>query len=274
MSISVLILTYNEEKNLPACLDTVSWSDDIIVFDSCSTDRTVEIAREAGARIYQRPFDNERNQRAASLKLDFKYPWVYNPDADEVTPPDLRDEMLSLIADPKRTEVAYRVRFKVMFFGRWIRRSSLYPTWVVRLFRPEKISFDRLINLTYNVDGPEGRLTSHFLHYTFNNGISAWYEKHNKYSSAEAEEKIKSLAEPLNWTDLRGDTVNRRKFLKQLAFRLPCRPFVVFVYIYFLRLGMLDGLIGLRYCLMRATYEFMIDLKTRELMRRKKGLPI
>ena len=93
--ISCLILTLNEEQNLPRCLESLRWCDDIVVLDSFSTDRTVEIARAAGARVVQRKFDNGRDHRAAALKLQFKYPWVYIPDADEVTPAELRDEMLA-----------------------------------------------------------------------------------------------------------------------------------------------------------------------------------
>jgi glycosyltransferase involved in cell wall biosynthesis len=91
--ISVLILTRNEEEMLPRCLEAVRWSDDIIIFYSFSTDRTIEIAKSFGARVFQRAFDNERDQRAASLQLQFKHPWVYNPDADEITTAELRDEM-------------------------------------------------------------------------------------------------------------------------------------------------------------------------------------
>ena len=90
MSISALILTFNEEQNLPACLESLKWCDDVVVLDSFSTDRTVEIAESAGARVVQREFDDEKSQREASLKLSFRYPWVYNPDADEITPPELR----------------------------------------------------------------------------------------------------------------------------------------------------------------------------------------
>ena len=110
MSISVLILTLNEEQNLPACLDSLAWCDDIVVLDSFSTDRTVEIAEARGARVYQRRFDGERNQRSYGLKeIAFKHPWVYLPDADEVTPDELRDEMLAIAADPARAR-AVRAR--------------------------------------------------------------------------------------------------------------------------------------------------------------------
>ncbi len=216
--ISVLILTHNEAQNLPRCLEALKWSDDVVVLDSFSTDDTVEIAKAAGARVIQRKFDNERNQRTYSIQdIAFKYPWVYNPDADEVTPSELRDEMLATVADPKRHAVAYRLRFKTMFMGKWLRFSSLYPTWVVRLFRPNSLTFERSINLIYKVNGPVGELQSHFLHYTFNNGLDAWFAKHNYYSHHEAVETLQSLDRGLHcWPDLLNfkEPSKRRRALK------------------------------------------------------------
>lgn len=275
--ISVLVLTLNEGKNLESCLEAVSWSDDIVVFDSYSTDRTLEIAKMTGARVIQSKFDNELDHRTASLKLNFKYPWVYNPDADEITTPELRDEMLTIVSDTKRTEVAYRVRFKSMFMGKWIRHSSLYPTWVMRLFKPEKIRFERTTNLTYIADGTVGFLQSHFEHYSFKNGLNSWIEKHNKYSWHEAQEAIKHIKEVrLDWFALLdfGDPVRRRHILKELSFRLPFRPTLRFLYMYFFRLGFLDGWPGLTYCRLLSMYEQMIVLKMKEIRRREKGLPI
>lgn len=271
--ISVLILTRNEERNLPAVLANVCWSDDIVVFDSFSTDRTVEIAKAAGARVVQRVFDNERSQREASLAVGFKHKWVYNPDADEIAEPELIREMQDAVGMGDAGPVAYRVRFKTMFFGKWIRRSSLYPTWVVRLFQPAHISFERDINLVYVVDGAEGRFRSHFLHYTFNNGISAWFEKHNKYSDKEAVESQRELR-PLGVSVrklLSRSSVDRRRALKEISIRMPFRPFFRFIYMYFGRAGFLDGRAGLTYCAMLTVYEYMIVLKVREAKLRKKG---
>ncbi len=269
--ISVLILTMNEERNICACLEAVSWSDDVVVLDSGSTDKTLEIARSMGARILERPFDDENTHRSYSIhKIKFKYPWVYNPDADEITTPALRDEMLAAVNTSQF--VAYRVRFKTMFMGRWIRYASLYPTWVVRLFRPERISFSRNINLQYHVDGLEGRLEAHFEHHTFNNGFNAWFDKHNRYSWKEAQETVKSLDLGFQWKHLiLGNQVVRRKALKELSFRLPGRPLLRFIYMYFVKLGFLDGVRGWLYCCMLSVYEFMIVLKVRELKRRCSG---
>jgi glycosyltransferase involved in cell wall biosynthesis len=274
MSVSVLILTLNEEANLPRCLESLRWCDDIVVFDSFSNDRTVQIAKAAGARVVQRAFDNERDHRTASLQVGFKHAWTYNPDADEITPPELRAEMLQVVGDHTRNEVAYRVRFKTMFQGKWIRHCSLYPTWVVRLFQPEKISFERSINLRYVVHGLEGRLQNHFEHYSFNKGLNAWLEKHNRYSWHEALESLKSLsAHQLKWSEIfNPDPVRRRRALKEFSFRLPFRPSLRFLYMYFCRWGFLDGRAGFDYCRLLSIYEQMIVLKMSELRRRAQGL--
>jgi len=269
--ISVLVLTFNEEVNLGACLTSLSWSDDIVVIDSLSTDRTVEIARDMRARVVERRWESEWEQRTASLRVGFKYPWVYNPDADEVTPQSLSDEMRKVVADCCRAEVAYRVRFKHMFMGRWLKHSSLYPTWVVRLFRPERVRFERMVNLRYVIDGPVGTLKQHFEHYPFNKGFNAWIDKHNRYSSQEAQEALKTRQTgAMPWPALISrDPVRRRDALKELSFRLPFRPALRFFYAYVLRFGFLDGLPGLTYCQLMAWYEYMIDLKIKEIERRE-----
>lgn len=276
MSISILILTKDEEVNLPLCLEAATWSDDVVVLDSGSSDRTVEIARSFGARVFERPWDNEPAQRGYSLTLPFKYPWVYNPDADEVATPSLIAEMRTTVANSANDAVCYRVRRKDMLMGRWLRHASLYPTWLPRLFRPDKIRFERLINMNYLADGPEGRLREHMIHYSFNKGLAAWLEKHNAYSTAEASEAMRILTETkIDWRPLFSrSAVERRKALKNLSFRMPMRPILRFLYNYIVRGGVLDGRAGLMYCRLVMMYEFMIDIKVQEMRRREKGLPI
>ena len=277
MSISVLIMTLNEEKNLPACLASLAWCDDIVVLDSYSTDGTVEIAQAAGARVYQRAHDTESRQRTYGLKeIEYKYPWVYTPDADEVTPSDLRDEMLAIARDAARPESSFRIRYKNMFMGRWIKHSSLYPTWITRLVRPDRVRYERDAHSRCLTEGPEGRLNAHFIHYSFNKGMNAWYDKHNRYSSSEARETVTSLREKrVPWRDLlSGVPEVRRRALKELSMRLPFRPAARFFYMYVLRGGFLDGREGYHYCQLLAAYEYMIVIKTEELRRRENGLPV
>lgn len=277
MRVSVLILARNEEHNLPRCLEAVQWSDDIVVLDDSSTDCTADIAREMGARVVRRSAGQEREQRTYSLrKIAFKHPWVYNPDADEVTPTDLRDEILRVVSDDRRPEVGYRVRFKNMFMGKWIRHSSLYPTWVMRLFRPERIRFERSTNLTYVADGPVGYLKCHFLHYSFRKGLDSWREKHVRYAAFEAEECLKDLnGGNVDWMGLLllGDPVRRRRALKQLSSRLPWRPTLRFTYMCFIRMGILDGRAGLEYCRLLAWYERMIVEQMKLLRKQPTALP-
>jgi len=276
-NVSVLILTLDEEANLPACLASVGWSDDIVVLDSFSRDRTVEIAKSFGARVYQRHFDSEPVQRRYGLQeISYKHRLVYLPDADEITPPALRDEILSVARAPGRTEVAFHVRSRTMFMGRWLRWSGLYPTWFVRLVEPQRVRFEREINLRTVADGPEGKLAGHLLHYTFNKGLNAWYDKHNRYSWHEARETLRSLEkERIDWVSaLIGTGAKRRRALKTLSFRLPCRPLLRFLYMYVLRGGFLDGRAGFVYCRLLMTYETMIVTKMIEIRRRERGLPL
>src|SRR5215470_4926000 len=130
MGISILILTLDEEANLGACLDSVAFSDDVVVLDSFSKDRTVEIARERGVRLYQRAFDNYAAQRNYGLRdVEYRHPWVLMLDADERVPEDLRREMEAATGAAAGTVALFRMRRRDHLFGRWIPRSTGYPTW-------------------------------------------------------------------------------------------------------------------------------------------------
>ena len=266
-NISVLILTLNEERNLEACLRAVSWSDDVVVFDSFSTDRTVEIAKDWGARVIQRHFDDERSHRTASLRTLFKHSWVFNPDADEIATKELSLEMLDAVAGAAPDAAAFRMRRKDMFMGLWIRHSSLYPTWFARLFRPERIRFERTINLNCVVDGPDFKLEHHLLHYSFNKGLDEWFTKHNKYSRAEAFESLQSLkSRSVDWHSIISrNPLQRRRALKEISCRVPFRPLARFLYMYVARRGFLDGIPGFHFCCLVSFYEYMICLKMKEL---------
>jgi glycosyltransferase involved in cell wall biosynthesis len=276
---SVLVLTLNEEINLQRCLDSLRWSDDVIVLDSFSSDRTVEIAKANGAKVVQRKFDNwSSHQNWAVGNIPFKYPWVYYSDADEVVSPELVSAIEAAVtADPAgRKEVAYAVRRKEMLWGRWLRHSSMYPVWILRLFRPEKIRWERLVNPVAVVDGPVGHLSRDIIHYSFSKGLHEWVVKHNKYAQFEAQEALRSLKHGLSdfWGMFAvGDPVRRRKAMKAMSFRLPFRPLLRFIYMYILKLGFLDGWPGLTYCRLIAMYEFFIDLNVKEMRRKERRLP-
>jgi len=276
MSVSVFILTLNEEINLDACLESVAWCDDIVVLDSLSTDRTVEIARARGARVVKRAFDNwSAHQNWAVQNIEFQHPWVFYLDADERCDSELRDEVLRK-AQPDAAEAAFRIRRKDFYMGRWLKHAQLYPTWFVRLFRPSKIRYERLVNPVAIVEGATGVLDAHIMHYPFSHGVSHWIARHNKYSDMEAIEATKVLdgQRTASGTLFSRDPNNRRRAMKDLFFRLPARPLVKFVYYYFWRRGFLDGRPGFTYATLQAIYEYLIVCKRLELQRRKDKLPI
>lgn len=274
--VSVLILTLNEEENLAQCIESCRWSDDIVVFDSYSTDRTQDIARAAGVTFLQRRFDNYAAQRNAALNdVRYKHEWVLMVDADERTPPDLVVEIAAAVAAADPDTALYRMRRKDYFLGRWLRRSSGYPSWFGRLVRRGRVRVEREVNEQYVADGHIRHLDGHLLHYPFNKGIAYWYERHNRYSTMEAREKISARRAGLSWAALVSrDPTLRRGAMKQIVYRLPFRPAVWFLYLYVIRLGFLDGRAGFAYSCMRASYEMIIDLKVVEFERRNRGEPV
>jgi glycosyltransferase involved in cell wall biosynthesis len=274
VSVSVLILTLNEETNIAACLESLSWCDDVVVFDSLSTDRTRAIAEERGARVVTRVFDNwSAHQNWAVTHIEFRYPWVLYLDADERCQPELRDDVLHR-AREDAPEAAFRIRRKDFFMGRWLKHAQLYPSWFVRLFRPQRIRYERLVNPVAVVDGPIGELDGHIIHYPFSHGISHWVARHNRYSDMEAIEAAKVRETRTSGSVWSRDPNERRRALKDIFFQLPARPLIKFLYYYGWRRGFLDGRAGFTYATLQAFYEYLIVCKGVELERHRRGLPI
>ncbi len=278
MTVSTLILTLNEEINIGACLESLSWCDDIVVLDSLSTDTTRVVAERFGARVITRAFDNwSAHQNWAVGNIEFRHPWVLYLDADERCPADLRDEVLKR-AHPQASECAFKIRRKDYFMGRWLKHAQLYPSWFVRLFRPTRIRYERLVNPVASVDGPTGELEAHIVHYPFSHGVSHWIARHNRYSDMEAIEAAKVRGAGIGGSRIGAlwskDPNERRQTQKDLFFRMPARPLVKFLYYYAWRRGFLDGRAGLTYSMLQAIYEYMIACKGVELERRRRGLPV
>ncbi len=134
--VSCLIYTLNEEANLPHCLKSLRWCDDVVVVDSFSTDRTEAIAREAGAQFVQHEFTGFGDQRNWSLEtITLRHPWALILDADERVRPEMAAELAMRLANVSANVGAFQMRRRFYIWGKWLRRSSLYPTWVVRLVR-------------------------------------------------------------------------------------------------------------------------------------------
>ena len=274
--ISVLVPTRNEEQDLPGCLRSVAWSDDVHVYDSYSDDQTTNIAEQFGARIIRRPDQlrdlpfggNEAEHRNWALQnISFRHSWVFHLDADERVTPALRAQLAAAAADPG-SRAAFRVQRRDFLFGTWLRHAQASP-YYIRLFRPEHTRYERLINPLTLVDGTVGQVEGYLDHFPFSKGIAHWVTKHNHYSTLEALEIAASRGARTRddlWRALwSGDFHVRRAAQKELFYRLPARPLLKFLLLYFVKRGFLDGRAGLTYARMQSIYEYLIVLKTREL---------
>ena len=278
LRVSVLILTKNEQQDLPGCLDSVRWCDDVHVYDSGSTDDTVAIAQAQGARVTARtyadhsaPFGgDEAAHRTWGLRhIPFQHPWVLMLDADERCTPELMQAIAAMLAS-QDGHAAYRIQRRDHFLGTWIRHVTPSP-FNIRLIQPQAVHYERIINPVTVVHGSVGELDAHFNHYPFSKGLSHWFAKHNGYSSFEARHIVDGgrTGDAFSWrlALFAPDANERRRHQKALYYRLPMRPLVMFLGLYIGKRGFLDGRAGLVYATLRAIYEYMIVLKTEELRR-------
>lgn len=272
MNVSILILTHNEAANLPACLDALTWCNDILVIDSGSTDDTVEIARQRGARILTRPFDDFAGQRNFGLEVgNFRHDWILHLDADEI----VTDAFLAALrALPETTAVdAWRVPFKTIFFGKWLKHAGMWPTYQVRLGHAQRLRFVQVGHGQREDLPPErvGEFPEALLHYSFSHGLRRWLDKHVRYAADEAAVIVTEPQQPgaLRAMLFGADRTTRRRGAKALAAGLPlfARPLARFVYVYLVRRGFIDGGPGFVYAVMLSVYEAMIALLVYEARR-------
>lgn len=221
MNISVVVITKNEEANIERCLRSVDWADEVVVLDSGSTDRTVEISRELGARVSVTtdwPGFGPQKNRALELATG---DWVLSLDADEWVTPDLRDEILNAISDPNGA-TAFRVPRLSSFCGRFMRHSGWWPDYVTRLFRRGAARFsDDVVHERVIAEGKTGTLREPIMHETFVD-LDELLQKMNNYSSLAAQEM---------W-----DGGRKAGFAGAVL-----RGLWAFIRTYFLRGGFLDG---------------------------------
>jgi len=262
--LSVLILTYNEELNVEDCIRSLPWTGDVWVLDSGSTDGTATIAERCGAKVVERPFSGYASQRNYGLSLPFGNDWIVMLDADERMTPELAAEIERRVREAADDIAMFRVRRKDLVVGKWLKRSSGYPTWFPRVFRKGRVCVKREINEVYASDGRAIQLNEHIEHLPMSKGIEWWFDRHNRYSSEEARLLLKTSGklEHEGWQAERlTDPARRRQLMKTILYHLPFRPALVFLYLYVVRLGFLDGKAGFAFCRMRLAYELMIDVK-------------
>jgi len=252
MKISVAIIAFNEADRIGDALKSCRGvADEIVVVDSFSTDRTVEIAREHGARVCQHAFADFGSQKNFALD-EAQYEWVLNLDADERLSGELREEILKLKGSRGEIVAAcFSIKRKTFYLGRWIRHSGWYPDRKVRLFKKEKSRWSGRVHEALLVDGEMGRLDGDILHYTYRD-MDDHIKRMNRYSAMQAE-----------------DIAARGK--KCLFFRFLILPWVTFLRFYIWKLGMLDGFPGLVIALVSSWATAMKYLKAIAIKRQMGG---
>lgn len=266
MNFSVLVLTLNEERDLPRCLASVAACDDVVVLDSGSADQTRALAAAAGARVFHRDFDNFAGQRNhAQQSVPFRHAWVFHLDADEQMTAELAAEC---DAAARRSEYdGFFVAPRMMYSGRWIPHCTDYPAYQARFVRAPQFRFVQVGH--GQREDPRmrlGHLRANYLHDLSSGGDGEWIEKHHRYAREEA--RTHAASGPLDWFALVArDPLVRRRALKRASYGLPGRPMLRFLYQYGLRRGFLDGRPGLQYCRLLARYESFAVAELRRLRR-------
>jgi hypothetical protein len=254
---SVVILTLNEERALAPCLESVRECDDVVVLDSGSTDGTVALARAAGASVHHHPFETFAQQRThADTRLPLRHPWVFHLDADERFTPALFAECAAWPADAPFDGALAAPR--MLYQGHWLRRCTDYPAYQARFVRRGVFRWVDVGHGQREEPGTRlGRLQAPYDHEMMIHGEKEWVAKHRRYAAQEAAAHRRE-ARPLS-DEVRAlvssDPLLRRRALKRISQRLPCRAALRLVYQYVLRGGFLDGGPAWRYCRLLAGYE-------------------
>ena len=287
--VSVLIPVKNEQANIVECLRHVLWANQIILVDSHSTDQTIPLAQAMGAEVYQFDYSKEgwpKKKNWALANIPWRNPWVLIIDADEHMTPGLSDEIRRVVTGASPPEAGshdgYWINRRFMFMGRWIKGCGYYPSYNLRLLKHPSGRYERIGNLgdTGSGDnevhehivldtGTGGYLQGHLLHYAYPD-LTTWIEKHNRYTTWEAHAMASGNQSTLPASPI-GGPIARRRWLKKIVRRLPCRPTLRFLYSYILKRGFLDGYPGYVMCRMLAWYEFTSIAKYKEMKNQKQS---
>lgn len=279
--LAVVVLTYNEKANLPACLASLDGlASELFVVDSGSTDGTTDIARAAGATVVEHPFENYAEQRNwAQEHLPISSEWVLHLDADERLTPDLVDEINRVLQEPTADADGFLLRKRTIFMGRWIRHGGHYPSYHLRLFRRDRgFCEERLYDQHFLVRGPVRRLRHDYLDVVASD-LATWATRHVRWAGLEAREMLRGGGQKGERVRSRvfGNPIERRRWRRErLLWRLPLflRAFGYWGYRYFVRLGFLDGIEGLIFHFLQGCwYRFLVDAYIYEARRRAAGVP-
>jgi glycosyltransferase involved in cell wall biosynthesis len=267
-TLTALVPTFNEERNIRDCLTCLTWVDQLIVVDSFSTDKTVEIAREFTDQVVQHEYVNSATQKNWAMStLPIKGEWTLIVDADERVVPELAQEIQEMLAGEDPPYSGYFVNRRNLFFGHWIKHAGMYPSWNLRLFRTGQGVYE-----TKEVDadvylrdgGKVGYLRHDMLHYSFPT-IESCINRINRYSGWDARERRKPREIVDDKAVVAGATGHARTLARRVYEKLPAKPLVLFLYMYLLKGGFLDGRAGYYTCGLWAFREFVTGAKYWEL---------
>lgn len=277
LPLTAIILTRDEAGNIADCLAGLARVDDVVILDSGSTDGTIEAARVArpDVRVFEHPFEDFGAQRNWALdECAPRHDWILFVDADEFCDDAFLDEVASFIAEPG-AEVGGFVAGRNYFLGRWLKYSTMYPSYQLRLLKLGEVRFRKAGHGQAEVtDGPLRYFKSGWRHEGFSKGVSQWLDRHNKYTSEEAVLFEELRSQDVNWGAIAGrDPIARRRALKVLSARLPGRALIQFLYLYGFKGGFLDGYPGLLYCGLVAANTHVTVVKQVELRRKNSHTP-
>lgn len=266
MSVSIIILAQNEERDLPRLLESIRWCEDVHLVDSGSDDATVNIARGAGLQCHDHSFSSFAAQRNWAIEnCGVRHPWILFLDADEASTPEFQRAVLKAIEHAPDSTAAFYCCWKLIVEDRWLKRCDSFPKWQFRLLRRGRANF---VDFGHGqkegkIDGSLDYVREPYLHYGLSKGWTNWLERHNRYASEEAAVRLKT---PVRWKEVFArDPSVRNKALKPLASRIPGWPLLRFAAAYIFSGGFLEGKIGFIYCVNLAYYEFLIQIKQREM---------
>lgn len=277
--LTTIILTYNEEKNIKQCIESIQKIvKRIVVVGSFSTDKTVEIAKSLGAEVYQNKWENYAKQYQYGINIaNINTQWILRLDADERLTPESAEEIEMLCNKNQNTDInGIIVRFTVTFMGKDLKHGGIYPFKKLLIYKNgkgyiENRNMDEHIILT---EGKCVELRNDSLHHDFKD-LSFWIDKHNKYSSREVKDYFENISKPEKGIKLNKSAKIKRFIKFKIYYKLPLgtRAHLYYIYRYYFKLGFLDGKEGKIFAFLQAYwYRFLVDAKIYEqnLMVKKK----
>lgn len=272
-TLSVVVITKNEEANMPSFLANHSFADELVVVDAFSEDRTAEICRGAGAKVIENEWPGFPRQWNVGIDAATGQ-WILIEDADQRVTPELVAAIKDLLSQERQEHDAYYIPRRNMAFGKWIRHCGWYPDLVYpRLFKRGVARFDenKSVHEKLSFSGTAGRMHADIIHDSYHS-VEQYVRKLNHYTTLEAKDRLAARKGGIGFRQVLCDKrIPRLAKAAYLKHCMPCRPLLRFLWMYVFKLGFLDGRAGLRLCLLSAFYEVVTDAKVQLLLQEEEG---